>query len=59
MNCDITFCSNTECNNKKCRRNLNNYSIKKDEIIWLTDFSENCGYLEKMKKKELKNEFIQ
>lgn len=53
MNTDITFCSHKDCNNKKCRRNLNNYSIKKDEIIWLTDFSENCGYLEK----ELKNEF--
>lgn len=52
MNTDITFCSHKECNNKKCRRNLNN--IKKDEILWLTDFSENCGYLEKMKKKELK-----
>ena len=53
MNTDITFCSHKDCNNKKCRRNLNNYSIKKDEIIWLTDFSENCGYLEK----ELNNEF--
>ena len=54
MNYDITFCSYTECNNKKCRRNQNNYKMI-DEYISIADFSDNCGYLEIMKHKEIKN----
>ena len=54
MNYDITFCSHTECNNKKCRRNQNNYKMI-DEYISIADFSDNCGYLEIMKHKEIKN----
>ena len=27
MNYDITFCSKTDCKNKECRRNQNNYQF--------------------------------
>ena len=56
MNTDITFCSHKNCNNKKCRRNQNNYDLKGEyKYISIANFSENCGYLEKMKEKELNN----
>ena len=41
---DITFCSRTECDNKKCKRNQNNYDIPYDVYISIADFSGNCEY---------------
>ena len=46
INGEKTYCSHTECNNKKCRRNQNNYKMIY-EYISIADFSDNCGYLEK------------
>lgn len=51
MNYDVTFCSNTKCN-QECERNQN--KVEKKEIeersgIWVGDFP-NCEYFNKENK---------
>ena len=37
---DRTFCSKTDCKDKECRRNQNNYDFSNDIYISIAEFKE-------------------
>lgn len=52
-NKDITYCSNTNCKQrKKCFRNLDNYIYDKEDIYWFSDFTGDKNFCNKGYRKD-------
>lgn len=50
---DFSFCSNIECRNKKCFRNQNNYDLKGEHFVTISNFPE-CEEFKKITYKDMK-----